>query len=51
MMAVRRIMPLAIMTVVVVAACGQAAGSGTGGAARGTDLEARAGCHPPETAS
>jgi hypothetical protein len=37
MMAVRRIMPLAIMTVLVVAACGQAAGSGTGGEARGTD--------------
>jgi len=36
MMAVRRIMPLAVMTVLVVAACGQAAGSGTGGAARGT---------------
>jgi len=37
MMAVRRIMPLAIMTVLVVAACGQAAGSGNGGEARGTD--------------
>jgi hypothetical protein len=37
MMAVRRIMPLAVMTVLVVTACGQAAGSGSGGAARGTD--------------
>src|SRR5215469_6121112 len=37
MMAVRRVMPLAIVTVLAVAACGQAAGSGTGGAARGTD--------------
>ena len=36
-MAVRRVMPLAIVTVLAVAACGQAAGSGTGGAARGTD--------------
>jgi len=36
-MAVRRIMPLAMMTVLIVAACGQAAGSGTGGAARDTD--------------
>ena len=35
-MAVRRIMPLAVMTVLAVAACGQEAGSGTGGAARGT---------------
>jgi hypothetical protein len=37
MMAVRRIMPLAIMTVLAVAACGQGAGSGTGGEARATD--------------
>jgi hypothetical protein len=35
MMAVRRIVPLAIMTVLVVAACGQA--SGSGGEAQGTD--------------
>jgi hypothetical protein len=37
MMAVRRIMPLAVVTVLAVAACGQAAGSGAGGEARGAD--------------
>ena len=36
-MAVRRIMPLAIMTILIVAACGQAAGSAAGGETRGTD--------------
>ena len=36
-MAVRRVIPLAILTVLAVAACGQAVGSGTGGPARDTD--------------
>jgi hypothetical protein len=35
MMTVRRIMPLAVVTVLIVAACGQAAGSAAGGGARG----------------